>query len=756
MISNNELAPKPAIDNLDDLWKITLGNPAVRVAILDGPTNLKHTCLAGTNSRYISQRPSATSQSSHGTFITSLIAAEHSSDVKGVAPKCSFLLHDIYREKPDGSLFSCSQSDIAEGIYNALENGANIINISGGEPLPIEDEIMPRLIDALQMCEQQGVLVVAATGNEGDARLHVPARFPTVLAVGSIDLQGLPSGFSNWTEADCLHGITTIGEGIHGAVNDSTNVCTGKMSGTSFSTALVSGVAALLASCQQQSKDMLAIREWILQCTTPCSQSEGIDCNRILAGRLNIKNILNQFQDMLLPVAKDDSSKQVHSATSSNFIQKVPLMNQDNSSTSTASQVQASAVESNTEATPSAVSASYSESSQATPADAVTASNVSTASQVEPSASTECACPAAVSPSAVSTSQASFNPSSNQGNTPTFENCQLVSAIGQPAYNFGSEANQDIFKAAISAWHDSLPADLKSLFPNTAFSELTMAAFLLWKVNDSLVNSFYSSQLVWILSMNATPVYSISPGLVPFNDAIYLSMAEFLGENVGLDLSDYSQLTNNISMFGSLAGSKSGCENQKKQEVAISNLQTKFDNFQDNKNDVMRMSLPGYISGQTKLLNGNAIQSVTPVAYGINNWTIDALVNSLPSEYSKSDEYREQLISLLNRLYINTINRGQTPDDRALNYSIYNIIAVSQIVRDAAKTNMQFTAYKVTPSKIARQHSEMREVQLTFFNPANTTQASTTYAITVDVSAITPIIVGSIEQWQAPISVASL
>lgn len=755
MLKNNRLTPKPAIDNLDDLWERTLGDPVVKIAILDGPTNLNHACLTDSNSRYISQRPSSSIQSSHGTFITSLIAAKHSSEVKGIAPACSFLLHDIYQEKPDGSLYSCSQSDIAAGIHNALENGANIINISGGEPIGSDVEMMPRLVNALQMCEQQGVLVVAATGNEGDARLHVPARFPTVLAVGSIDLQGLPSGFSNWTAADRLHGITTIGENIHGAINQAEQLV-GKMSGTSFSTALVSGVAALLASCQQQPRDMLQIRDWILSFATPCLQNEGINCNRILAGRLNIKSILTQFQDMLLPVAKDISSKQVHNVTPSNSIQKVTIMNQENSSAPQSTHVTASAADANTEAATDAVSASAIDSTAVDNASTTVSASAASTSQVEPSESAQCACPTAVAPSSVSPSASSFNPSNNQGNTPTFENCQLVSAIGQPAYNFGTEANQDIFKAAISAWHDNLPAELKSLFPNTAFSELTMSAFLLWKVNGSLVNGFYSSQLVWILSMNATPVYSITPGLVPFNDAIYLSMAEFLGENVGLDISDYTQLTNNISMFSSLAGTKSGCENQKKQERLISCLQSKFDNFQDNKNDVMRMSLPGYISGQTKLLNGNAIQSVTPVAYGINNWTIDALVSTLPPEYSGSPEYREQLISLLNRLYINTINRGQTPDDRALNYAIYNIIAVAQIVRDAAKTDMQFTTYKVTPSKIARQHSEMRDVQLTFFNPANTTQASTTYALTVDVSAITPIIVGSIEQWQAPISVASL
>ncbi|MDB0034728.1 S8 family serine peptidase [bacterium] len=744
MIESDIFSQPPAIKDIDALWDITLGDPAVKVAILDGPVNLMHPCLIGSNSRYISNQSQYRIKSSHGTFITSLIAADHASKVKGLAPECSFLLHDIYSEKPDGSLYSCTQSDIAAGILNALEHGANIINISGGESVAENNDIMPRLVSALNECEARGVLVIAATGNEGDSELHVPARYPTVLAVGSVDLQGLPSGFSNWTDADCLHGITTIGEGIHGAVNNNQHLGIASMSGTSFSTALISGVAALLASWQHQHqpKNLLAIREWILQYASPCTPSEGINCSRILAGRLNINNIINQYKKMLIPAVTTTSSKQIQSVIPTNSIHKVSSMNQDNSIVTASEQLEASAAVSSTEVAPSAVSASMSGSAEAVTPSAVSAS--------------ECACQS-VTPSAITPSATSFNPSRNQGNTPTFENCQLVCAIGQPAYNFGTEANQDIFKAAISAWHANLTSDLQSLYPNTAFSELTMAAFLQWKDdNDAMPNMFYSSQLVWILSMNATPVYSITPDLVPFNDAIYLNMAEYLGDNVGLNSKKLRQYCRNISMHGNLIDGKSGCANHKLQKSLCNDLKKEFDTFQENKNDVMRMSLPGYISGETRLLNGSSIQSVTPVAYGINNWTVNALIASLPATYPTSDEYRDRLISLLNRLYINTINRGQTPDDRALNYAIYNIIAMAQIVRDAANEELQFTACKVTPSKIARQHSEMRDVQLTFFNPANTTQASTTYALTVDVSAITPILVGNIEQWQAPISVASL
>ncbi len=60
----------------------------------------------------------------------------------------------------------------------------------------------------------------------------------------------------------------------------------------------------------------------------------------------------------------------------------------------------------------------------------------------------------------------------------------------------------------------------------------------------------------------------------------------------------------------------------------------------------------------------------------------------------------------------------------------------------------------MTPSKVSRQNSISREVQLTFFDPADTRKASTTYSMQVDISGVTPIMVGEIQEWYAPVSVA--
>ncbi|SHO58651.1 S8 family serine peptidase [Vibrio quintilis] len=769
--SSEQQINQPEIDGLDALWEITQGRPEIHVAVLDGPVNPGHPDLQGMQYDYIHRSSDRPARSSHGTFVTSLIAAGHQGNVKGIAPGCRYLFHDLYHETAGGGLYPCGQADIARGVLNALHHGAHLINISGGERMAAGGEVMPCLADALSQCEAQGVLVIAATGNDGSNVLHAPACYPTVLAVGSLDKKGLPSAFSNWHEAASSHGITITGEQALGACVDGDGFSTCTMSGTSFSTAYVSGIAALIASWQQQygMSDMLSIRQLLLDCATPSLASDHPERARVLAGKLDLEQVIDTCRSGFPAQAgTPESGTALAAVISSNHLNdKAFAMNQD-----TFSDPNASPASSGQDGGP----AHTTEPSHAIPASAPDDVSVTQAgacaaqSDDAPGSNIPCnheairnnanspapasqnhmhysgvraAASGAVKPASV------YNPFVNQGNIPTFENCQLVLAIGQPSYNFGIEANQDVFKAALSEWHSHLPEVMKTMFPDSPYSELSMAGFLLWHDSSgNATNLYYSSQLIWILSMNATPVYSITPGMVPFSDSIYFELAAFLAENVGLDVAKYKQLSRAVSHRAD------GTNNNA--ERLFSEIKTTYEDSLKNKNNVMRMSLPGYISGETRLLNGNAIQSVSPVAYGMNNWTLEALIDAYSHGRQSSDNFRKQLESLLNRLYINTVNRGQSPEERALNYAIYNIISVADVVNEAAENNLQFTSYQVKPSKIQRQHSEMRDVELTFFDPGNTTLASTTYAITVDVSAITPIIVGQIEQWHAPVSVTSV
>src|SRR5262249_25159024 len=149
-------------------------------------------------------------------------------------------------------------------------------------------EADPMLASAVRSCNDQGALIVAAAGNDSCRCLHVPAALPSVLAVGAMDTQGLPLESSNWGDTYLTPGVLSPGQDMLGA---SPGGGTALKSGTSFATPVVSGVAALLLSAQLArgvKPNAQEVREAILATAIPCNQQVFADCQRFLAGSLNI------------------------------------------------------------------------------------------------------------------------------------------------------------------------------------------------------------------------------------------------------------------------------------------------------------------------------------------------------------------------------------------------------------------------------------------------------------------------------------
>jgi subtilisin family serine protease len=102
-----------------------------------------------------------------------------------------------------------------------------------------------------------------------------------------MDDRGRPLNFSNWGETYKDQGILAPGENILGAKPGGG---TTRVSGTSFATPVISGVAALLLSLQirlGQKPDPSKVREAILKSALPCD-AETESADRCLVGRLNV------------------------------------------------------------------------------------------------------------------------------------------------------------------------------------------------------------------------------------------------------------------------------------------------------------------------------------------------------------------------------------------------------------------------------------------------------------------------------------
>lgn len=471
-----------ALPGLKSLWLESLGDPGICVAVLDGPIDQSHPCFDGANLTRLPTLVSGVadrgSASQHGTHVASVIFGQHDSPVPGIAPNCRGLIVPVFTDGIEGGLAPCSQIDLARAITQAVEQGANVINISGGQ-LAASAESDRLLANAVRLCQENNVLIVAAAGNDGCDCLHVPAALESVLAVGAIDAQGNPIEFSNWGEAYQNQGILALGENILGAIPGGG---TAAKTGTSFATPIVSGIVALLLSIQRQrgeKPDPHAIRDAILQSALPCNQSKDLDSRRCLVGTLNIsgtyalitKGEIKQMSNgkleeaMLQPNEADNPNEQLQPSEVIEFSLEQPVPQ--------SSGIGVQAAEAKT-SMPTAMSMG------ANPM-MVTPSNAKAPSVTPSGADGGCSC---------------------GGGGPM----QIVYALGELGTDFGTEARRDSFTQAMP----------------TGMSLLDYLAQNPWEAQS----------LIWTLNLDATPIYAIAPA-GPYASLTYDRLREFLAdENV--------------------------------------------------------------------------------------------------------------------------------------------------------------------------------------------------------------------------------
>jgi subtilisin family serine protease len=127
-------------------------------------------------------------------------------------------------------------SDILRAVYWAVQNNANIINMSFNLA-----SYSAELKNAIDYATLRGTICVAAAGNQGQEILVYPAALPNVIGVASTTNDDQRSSFSNYGQK--LVWIAAPGEGVVTTYPFGTYAAAW---GTSFSTPLVSGVAALM------------------------------------------------------------------------------------------------------------------------------------------------------------------------------------------------------------------------------------------------------------------------------------------------------------------------------------------------------------------------------------------------------------------------------------------------------------------------------------------------------------------------------
>ncbi|NJE42856.1 S8 family peptidase [Thermococcus sp. GR6] len=241
------------------VWSITDGssNGVIEVAILDTGIDYDHPDLAANLAWGVSTLRGKVStkprdyydQNGHGTHVAGTIAALNNDiGVVGVAPNV-----EIYAIRVLDASGRGSYTDIAMGIEQALLGPDGVLDADGdgivvGDPDDDAAEVISMslggsaddqyLHDIIIQAYNYGVVIVAASGNEGASSPSYPAAYPEVIAVGASDINDQIAYFSNLQPEVSAPGVDVLST----YPDDSYET----LSGTSMATPHVSGVVALI------------------------------------------------------------------------------------------------------------------------------------------------------------------------------------------------------------------------------------------------------------------------------------------------------------------------------------------------------------------------------------------------------------------------------------------------------------------------------------------------------------------------------
>jgi subtilisin family serine protease len=245
---------------MEEAWTDLGLNPQeVRVAILDTGVDYNHEDLQGifatdpTRSNAILGKHFYTDTSGkqtsdfniedkagHGTHIAGIIGAtaNNGTGVAGICARARVMPIKVLDDVGYGD-----DANIAQGLIWATDNGARVVNMSLAGPSKSKT-----LADAIKYATGRGVVVVAATGNEGSMAPNYPASYDGVIGVGATDVNDLWMEESNYGPyVDVVAPGVSIKSSFP-ALKSYDGTQYEVSTGTSMAAGFVSGLAALILS----------------------------------------------------------------------------------------------------------------------------------------------------------------------------------------------------------------------------------------------------------------------------------------------------------------------------------------------------------------------------------------------------------------------------------------------------------------------------------------------------------------------------
>jgi len=225
--------------HIDQLHQRSTGK-GIRIAIIDTGIDLGHPDLAGQflgNINFVSEISPSFETDRHGTAVAGIIGAKsgNGTGIVGIAPGAKMYAYKAcWQLHQDGMAAVCNSFTLALAVNSAIKNGAHIINLSLTGP---DDPLLAAL---LNRAIERGIVVVAADDSTSNEASGFPASMPQVIAVrDSAPASPDTESRSNVITMSGTEVLTTMPPDTYDF-----------LSGSSFSAASVSGLAALALQLQ--------------------------------------------------------------------------------------------------------------------------------------------------------------------------------------------------------------------------------------------------------------------------------------------------------------------------------------------------------------------------------------------------------------------------------------------------------------------------------------------------------------------------
>lgn len=232
----------------------------------------------------------------HGSQVAGIVGALSNNGIGIASIAWNTKIMPLQALDDDGSGYT---STVASAIYYAVDNGADVINMSLGA---YESDVY--LETAINYAIDNGVVVVAASGNCGDSSsldclgvfadtVAYPAAYPNVIAVGASTQSDTRASFSSYGQAlDVVAPGYNVPRSTSWTISNQSSAYATNLNGTSFAAPFVSSLASLIKSIRPSTSvnDIVAL----INATTskPVAMSGNLYTNQFGHGVINAGSAL--------------------------------------------------------------------------------------------------------------------------------------------------------------------------------------------------------------------------------------------------------------------------------------------------------------------------------------------------------------------------------------------------------------------------------------------------------------------------------